>query len=1149
MPRIFDNIDLKLLPALQETLKISQRADFCVGYFNLRGWRLIDTLLEDWDGTPEECCRILVGMHKLPQEELHDLLSIHKKSNGIDQQAAIRLRKKLAEDFKTQLLWGMPTNEDEEGLRRLAYQIKNNKVIVKLFVRHSLHAKLYLLFRNDPVNPITGYIGSSNLTFPGLSGQGELNIDVLDSDATIKLAKWFDDRWDDNFSIDISKDLIEIIESSWAREEMIPPYHIYIKMAYHLAQEARAGLSEFRIPNDIGSKLFEFQIAAVKIAAHHLNRRNGVLLGDVVGLGKSFMATAVAKILQEDLGFETLIICPASLVKMWKDYRDNYRLIAKVISLGKVEKELPELRRYRLVLIDESHNLRNREGKRYRAIREYIQENNSKCMLLSATPYNKSFLDLSNQLRLFIEESSDIGLRPEVLLRKIGETEFIRKHQCPIRSLSAFEKSEYADDWRELMRLYLVRRTRTFIQQNYAFSECTCDFAYIGYPSNCPSCGKTLQEHGMKYLVFSDGTKTYFPTRIPRTIKFAMDESDVSDQYAKLYSSKVVDLINSLNLPRYGLGNYIASRPTNPPTPAEAKHIQDLSRAGKRLMGFCRTNLFKRLESSGISFLLSISRHILRNYIYIYALENRIEVPLGSQDAGLLDERIHDEDAENENYQLLNDTDQGGEDKNLFRFLITEDQYFQKAQNIYEIYLKKYRTRFTWFRSELFVDSLKKHLKRDAAILLNILEIAGKWQPENDSKLLAIKELISKKHPKEKIIIFSQFADTIKYLYSQLSKYENKKIGAVTGDSEDPSEIAWRFSPQSNNKKISAEKEIQILFATDVLSEGQNLQDCAIVVNFDLPWAIIRLIQRVGRVDRIGQKASEIPCYTFLPAEGVERIINLRSRIRQRLKENSEVVGTDEAFFEDDNCVQSINDLYNEKAGLLDGDGDTEVDLASYAYQIWKNAIGQHEELQRIIPAMPDVVFSNRQHQPTEARPEGVLVYIKTGEGNDALAYVNRKGKSISESQFEILKLAECEPDTEAKPRHDTHHDLVKAGVENIVKEEKSIGGQLGRPRGARFRCYERLKGYADSVKGTLFESPELLKAIDEIYRYPLRPSATDKINRQLRSGISDVQLSELVISLREEDRLCIVEETEHGNEPRLICSMGLFDGDKGDDK
>ena len=123
--------------------------------------------------------------------------------------------------------------------------------------------------------------------------------------------------------------------------------------------------------------------------------------------------------------------------------------------------ELPKLRRYRLVLIDESHNLRNREGKRYRAIQEYIRGNESKTILLSATPYNKTYIDLSNQLRLFVPEEVDVGIRPERLLREIGETEFVRRHQCGLRTLAAFEKSLHADDWRELMRLYLVRRTGT----------------------------------------------------------------------------------------------------------------------------------------------------------------------------------------------------------------------------------------------------------------------------------------------------------------------------------------------------------------------------------------------------------------------------------------------------------------------------------------------------------------------------------------------------------------------------------------------------------------------------------------------------------------------------------------------------------------
>ncbi|MEA1934217.1 MAG: phospholipase D-like domain-containing protein [Thermodesulfobacteriota bacterium] len=717
MPRIFDNIEQQLLTALSEILPLSSNADFCVGYFNLRSWKNLDTHIESWSGGDGNCCRLLVGMQRLPQEELRLALSVSGGKAGMDNQTALRLKKRLAEEFRDQLAAGMPTSEDETGLRRLAAQIKAQKVVVKLFLRYPLHAKLYLLFRPDPVNPTTGFLGSSNLTFAGLSRQGELNIDVLDHDACNKLAKWFEDRWNDRWCIDISEDLVKVIEESWAREEDIPPYHIYLKIAYHLAREARAGLSEFSIPRDFGKKLFDYQTAAVKIAAHHLNKRGGVMIGDVVGLGKTLMATALARIFEDNYGLETLIICPKNLVTMWDDYCAEYRLRAKIIPISQVQTRLSELRRYRLVLIDESHNLRNRHGKRYRALQEYILENESKCILLTATPYNKTYQYLSNQLRLFVPEEADLGIRPEELLRQIGETEFVRRHQCPIRSLAAFEKSEFTDDWRELMRLFMVRRTRTFILDNYAEKD---------------------PDSGRPFLTFEDGSRSYFPVRKPCTVKFTVDDKDTSDQYARLYSPDIVDIINGINLPRYGLGNYVAAKPHQPPTQSEARQLQDLSRAGKRLMGFCRTNLFKRLESSGTAFIQSIERHILSNYVFVHVLETKQPLPIGSQDAAFLDTTLNDSDTDAicSGSSLFDYDDDAAKCalKDTGPSLNTEDDYRKYAAEIYEMYAGPLKKNFKWLRSAFFVKSLINDLRNDSLELMKILAFCGEWQAEKDEK-------------------------------------------------------------------------------------------------------------------------------------------------------------------------------------------------------------------------------------------------------------------------------------------------------------------------------------------------------------------------------------------------------------------------------
>jgi len=1119
MPQIFDNIEKQFHPALEQALRLSERADFCVGYLNLRGWRSIADCVDAWGGGEGACCRLLVGMERLPDDELRDAFRLAGGVAGMDNATALRLRQKAAAAFRLQLTLGAPAAADEAGLRQLSRQLKARQVIVKLFLRHTLHAKLYLAFRKDPQYPRVGYLGSSNLTFTGLKFQGELNVDVIESDATAKLEQWFNERWVDRFCVDISDELAEIIDESWAGEKAIPPYQIYLKIAYHLSQEARAGLAEFQIPSDLRARLAPFQSAAVRIAAHHLNKRGGVLIGDVVGLGKTLMASAVARVFQEDFGTDVLIVCPVHLTEMWEDYLDDCRLIGRVLPLSRVLTELRSLRRYRVVIIDESQNLRNREGKRYKAIEEYVARNDCRVIELSATPYNKSYLDLSAQLRLFIPADRDLGVRPEKLIREIGETEFVRRHQCSPRTILGFEKSDHPDDWRDLMRLYLVRRTRTFIRQNYASVD---------------------PENGREYIQFESGERFYFPTRQPHTLRIQAEPGQI-DPYALLYESRIVDAINALQLPRYGMGNYEAGGSGHAPTPNEAETLRRLSRGGRRLIGFSRTQLFKRLESGGVAFVQSVERHLLRNFVVLHAIDHNLPIPVGTQTAEVLEVQAADADVEDVLVQEDEDGDVVIKPDRWSLGLRTEDGFRRRAAEVYGSYEKKRRRQFRWIRPELFVPGLAIDLRADCERLLDVLSRCGDWDAARDSKLNRLEQLLVADHPNEKVLIFTQYADTAAYLEGELRKRGVADVVMVTGASEHPTELAWRFSPISNRKDYSPDKQIRVLIATDVLSEGQNLQDCSIVVNYDLPWAIVKLIQRAGRVDRIGQQAPTIDCYSFLPADGVELIIRLRARVRQRLRENAEVVGADEAFFEDDIGGDVIVDLYNEKAGILDQEPDTEIDLASLAYQIWKNAIDRDHGLEKAISALPNVIYSTREYDGASDRPPGVLLYMRTADGYDALSWVDEAGNSVTESQLVILHAAECAPETPAIPRHPNHHDLVRAAAERIATDDRAPGGQLGRPSGARFKTYERLQRYARAVQGTLFATPKLDAAIDEIYRFPLRPTATDTLNRQLRSGISDEQLAELCVTLREDDRLCVVEEDRSGGDAEIICSLGMF--------
>ena len=1121
MARIYDNIDLKFAKGLKDIISNFgvKRLDFCVGYFNLRGWNIVEDEIEKIDG--EEIyegnekffrvCRLLIGMHRPPEEILRRLYS-NIKNDLTDSDDVKKCKRQIATEFRKQLTVGVPTKQDEITLRKLSTQLKEGKVVVKLYLKEPLHAKLYLAHRPaDNFNKIQAIMGSSNLTYSGLTGQGELNAEFGDSDSADKLANWFNDRWEDRLSIDISNELIEIIDESWAGDKTIPPYYIYLKTAYHLSQEARNGISEYNLPLEFQNDLFEFQATAVKLAARHLEKRGGAMIGDVVGLGKTITACAVAKVYEMRNACSTLIVCPPNLKEMWAKYVRKYDLKADIVSLAK-KLDYVNMKYYRLVIVDESHNLRNNEGSRYRNLRDLIHYHGSKVLLLTATPYNKDYSDLSNQLKLFIADDWDLGIQPEAYIRSLGGTrEFSKRHaEDLIRSVKAFERSPEEDDWRELMRLFLVRRTRTFIKDNYAPLD----------PFN-----------NRRYLQFPDGKKSYFPERLARSIKFPTVNND---QFNRLYSAEMMDLMGSLRLPRYGLSQYIQPEKAQEANATESQVLDNLSRAGIRMMGFCRTNFYKRLDSSGVSYLISLYRHILRNSIYLYAINNKLPLPIGDE-GNLPDGYSDDDDLDGTLFEIKPENENNG----LLNFHTRLEDYLIKAEQYYNS-LNGNTGKVNWIDSRFFKRSLKQHLQKDCETLISMIELCGAWNPETDQKLNELEKLISKTHKNEKIIVFTQFSDTASYVFKQLEKRNITHVACVTGDHENPTHIVERFSPVSNNVNVDipVEQQLRVLISTDVLSEGQNLQDAHIIVNFDLPWAIIRLIQRAGRVDRIGQESEEIYCYSFFPADGIEGIIHLRHRLNERINESAGVVGGDEIFFEGNE--QNLIDIYNEKSGSIDEEDDGEVDLASQAFQIWKSAIEANPDLKHIIPNLSNVVYSTKQYNESALR-EGVITYAKTHEGNDLLTWMNTKSEVVTQSQHTILNVLACSIDEPAVEPLDNHHELVSKSVSLIQQQDIRTSGILGSRFSTKYRAFTLLDGYCKNNQNTLFVTDELKMAVDEIYNFPLQENAKYMLGQYLKRGSSPEELAELVVELRKNDQLCIIHEDETKyKEPQIICSMGM---------
>lgn len=1137
MAEIYDNLgylpqeegrSVKLADALHRTMEYYDRLDIATGYMNLSAW---DEFADEIGQAPFEpgtpVARILLGM--VPRsitEQMHREAQAEMRGESVssvpknDERAGYR--DELVQHLRGQLMAGGTSSSRRQALLTLKEHLESGRVQMKVYTKQALHGKTYVAHTPKERNPypVVGFVGSSNFTRPGLHTNLELNVELTDSDHAAKLKNWFEKLWRERTSFDITREIIDLIDQSWV--EPADPYDVYMKVCYELSEDARFGEQEYALSPRLEHMLMDYQKSAAHTLARRLMRRGGTMLGDVVGLGKTLTAIAVASMLQNEENMRVLVLCPKNLEQMWDKHLSEYDVVGKVVRYSMAAAELPDLARYQLVICDESHNLRNENTQVWRAIKEYVSRNESRVLLLTATPFNLSFSDVKAQLALYLDEDADLGIIPEAGLKEYPRK--FDKLEGNLSTLRAFEISEEPEDWRTLMSDHLVRRTRAYTKRQA--------------PTEMWTSPDGLVTKERSYLELSTG-KFYYPDWVSQPVSHSFKADDPA---RFMEDDQTLDDLRDLRLPRYDISGY--DNPSAYHSP-EDRAIIEAARSGRgNVRGFVLSGLYKRLSSSGYSFIQSLTRQLIRNELWIYAIDHQLSVPTGSFSDDQLGLEGSDA-ADFESVDGLQVQDLGG-----------------NLEQMYESLVQSAPAQTRWVSSKVFTSRLRDDLQHDSELIKAMLRRFGTWQVETDSKLHALRDLIEQKHAKDKVLVFTEYKDTAYYIAEGLRKLGVGNVEAVAGDTDDPASYARRFSPVSNRvpteQASDAEApalngpELRVLVATDVLSEGQNLQDAHVVVNYDLPWAIIRLIQRAGRVDRVGQVHHEVNVY-LISHQTVERTLKLRSRIRERLESAAKAFGADQAFFtdmsSDDAAARTLEDFYS---GNLDSSEPDEegIDAVSEAAERWADFAKKYPEDAERIMKMQDKRLATRalrgESAVHPADDNALMVsYVRTNSEIDLFAVRSYDPDTDSTKESMVppakaLGLFYAEYSTPSQETDPKDYDLQQKLTQYVLRQEGTTHGNL---RGVRRQVFRRFYG-ADSTASldTLELQERERKVLDKLYHYPLRRQAESELRRMLRRKADNRSLLDALLRMQQDDELLVKESDMQM--ARVVCSLAISDPD-----
>jgi len=856
-----------MLEALKSALKGASAVDIHVAYFYFSGFSALANELKNIK------MRISVGSYIDPacvpaiinrskHEDNFDLAQFQPREYISSRELKKEMYIKSLADLVNKTSLFDPTS-NKKALKIFVDKLQNGTLEIKMS-KLIEHGKMYIVHKATADNfKGVAFLGSSNFTYNGLIGQGELNKSETDPKSYDEFCEKFEALWNDSENINIAtkdtaREFISKIKSELCFYKTPTPHEVYIRILDELFAINEEKV--IRTPNQIAGSDYTdliYQIDAIREGIDCLEKHNGVIIADVVGLGKSIIASAIAN----NVGMPVVIIMPPHLRDQWNDYQSQFKLIGtRLYTSGSVDKALNELsdsKEPKLIIIDEAHRYRNELTNDYRSLWGVCRQHpNNKILALTATPFNNDPKDIFALVKLFqtpgmstIKSVDNLSLRFRDLIERYDKLRrFMRKSPKEEQHINQ-ERDAIALELKRLIEPVIIRRSRLDIKNRTKYRE-------------------DLQRRGID-----------FP-RVQGPDILEYDLGELSDIYINTLSmivgkTKEEGFIGA----RYQPAAYIK----------EDKHDEfvkylkesgleetDLKTAQSNLSKFMRRLLVTRFESSKEAFCLTLDK-IIQSNILIEGWWNKLEkVPI-SKKGNIPDaEEIINDSNDNLGEQL--DEEFGEKQLSEYNSLgiltidksLIKDEFIHKVQS--DIKLLN-RIKDQWFGTD--------NKTRDI-------------DPKTDGLI----EVINKKlqeYPKRKIVIFSAYADTVNYLFQQLSQKGQKRIFKYTSsDSSVSNKTIIKENFDAGLKDNKQKNDYDVLIATDALSEGYNLHRAGIVINYDIPYNPTRVIQRVGRINRINKKVfDDIYIYNFFPTEIGESEIRIKQIATLKIDLINAVLGTD----------------------------------------------------------------------------------------------------------------------------------------------------------------------------------------------------------------------------------------------------------------